>query len=150
MITINILICQWKTWPLVVITEITISLRYAWVTNIQGISSKTIPRCNNNTYTLSHRLLWNTKMSKWKYSQYHLPWKHNVYYGEWRHNAKSITIGKITQRFVSFEFALIVFHASVSKSLSTNSMSFQYLMDQSHVFDGVLMRYNSYLISAHT
>ena len=35
-------------------------------------------------------------------------------------------------------------------SLNTDSMSFQYLMDQSRVFDGVLMRWNSYLTWAHT
>jgi hypothetical protein len=43
---------------------------------------------------------------------YHI--KHNVYYTEWRNNAKGITIEQITQRFVSFEFALICFHPSVS------------------------------------
>ena len=39
---------------------------------------------------------------------YHI--KHNVYYTDWRHNAKGITIEKITQRFVSFKFALIFFN----------------------------------------
>jgi hypothetical protein len=73
-ITITILIYGWKTWPIVVITEITISLRYTCVTNIQGISSKTIWCYNNNTYTLSHWFLWNTKISKWTYSQYHIPY----------------------------------------------------------------------------
>jgi hypothetical protein len=113
-ITINILICGWKTLPLVMITKIAISLRYTWVTNIQWIPSKTIYHYNNNTCTLSHIFLWNTEICKWKYSQYHTQWKHNVYYSEWRHIAKGITIEKITQRFVSFEFALILLHASVS------------------------------------
>ena len=49
-------------------------------------------------------------------TQYHTQWKHHVYYSEWRQNAKGIIIENITPRFVSFEFAVILFQASISNT----------------------------------
>ena len=61
-------------------------------------------------------------------------------------NTTFITVNGVTMQKASL-FHFIPGNCFKHKfhSLNTDSMSFQYLMDQSRVFDGVLMQWNSYL-----
>ena len=90
------------------ITEITISLRYTCVTNIQGISSKTTSRYNNNTYTLSHIFLWNTHIIVKIHT-------HSITHSE---NTTFITVNDVTMQKAS------LLKISLNVSFLSNLLSF--------------------------